>query len=472
MKKQKIELPAVEPLAAEAAGGNSVDSSGKAPRYLQATPADKGLRLDHFLQMHLPDTSRVRLQQMIEQGMVRMTGKAPKSSLKLKGTESIAIAGRLKLEPLHATPEDIPLDVVYEDKDLAVINKPAGMTVHAPAGGANNAMNKGTLVNALLFRFRKLSSGGDDELRPGIVHRLDKLTSGLIIVAKNNLSHRRLAEQFRSREVRKSYLALVHGWPEKEAATIDAPVCRDPKNATRMTCRTGEGREAVSHYKVLRRIESPYGLFALVEVKIDTGRTHQIRVHMSSIGHPVVGDTLYGASAVLSSHTLARQRAGTAISMRTVAKKLREGRVTEGLTLPRNFLHAASIRFTQPLSGKKIELSSPLPPELQEYLKTLQPGPAVAAKAAAAPKAAPKVAAKAAPQKAAKVAAKTAVKAVAKKATKVAPKVAVKAAPKKAAKVAAKTAVKAVAKKATKVAAKSFAKPAPKRSSRKKSESL
>jgi 23S rRNA pseudouridine1911/1915/1917 synthase len=216
--------------------------------------------------------------------------------------------------------------------------------VHAGAAKADDARNRGTLVNALLHRFGRLSAGGH-ALRPGIVHRLDKETSGLIVVAKDDLTHRRLQEQFAGRSVRKKYLALVHGWPKQAAGTIDRAIARDPVRRIRMTTRTRAGRAAVSHYKVLRRIDSQYGKLALVEVKIDTGRTHQVRVHMASIGHPVVGDTLYGAPA-----------------------KLRSGR-TGTLALARNFLHAAELGFTHPVSGKALAFRAPLPPELRAFLE-------------------------------------------------------------------------------------------------------
>src|SRR5689334_19241453 len=211
------------------------------------------------------------------------------------------------------------------------------MMVHAGAGATEDERNRGTLVNALLHRFGRLSGVGG-ELRPGIVHRLDKETSGLIVVAKNDEAHRKLAAQFSGRRVRKSYTALVHGWLKQDHGTVSTSISRDMVRRTRMTTRRSGGREAVSHYTVERRIESPYGRFTLVRVKIDTGRTHQIRVHLSSLGHPVVGDTLYGAKRELKLANSGKKAPSTSPS----------------LQLPRNFLHAAALEFEHPRSGKTV----------------------------------------------------------------------------------------------------------------------
>ena len=214
--------------------------------------------------------SRARVQQLISEEKVLVNDAPAKASLKLRGNERVSIHGEAERPPLRAMPEEIALDIVYEDEDLAIINKPAGMMVHAGAGATDEQRNRGTLVNALLHHFASLSIVGG-ETRPGIVHRLDKETSGLIVVAKNDAAHRKLAEQFAGREVKKKYIALVHGWMKKDSGTVSASISRDRIRRIRMTTRHAGGREAVSHYTVLRRFETPFGKFTLVEVKIDTG---------------------------------------------------------------------------------------------------------------------------------------------------------------------------------------------------------
>ena len=350
----------------------SQQPSQETPELFHAGEDDAGLRLDQYLVSRLPNVSRVRVQQLIEQGKVLVNERAAKASLKLKGTEQIEITGPVEVAPLKAFAEDIPLSVIYEDNDLAVVDKPAGMVVHSSSGGADDPRNRGTLVNALLFRFRKLSQLGG-ELRPGIVHRLDKETSGLMVVAKNDVAHRKLVERFSSRRVRKTYLALVHNWPKAQSGSVTDAIGRDPRNRTRMSVDGIEARTAVSHYKVLERLLTPYGRFALMEVRIETGRTHQIRVHLASIGHPVVGDTLYGAPQLLLPNALARERRGTAVSSRTAAKKARtQGASQATLSLPRNFLHAAQLSFTHPKSGRPLEFAAPLPEDLQGFLDKLR----------------------------------------------------------------------------------------------------
>jgi 23S rRNA pseudouridine1911/1915/1917 synthase len=356
-----------------------------------------GQRLDQFLAFHLK-VSRARVQELIHAKKILLNDAPAKASIKLRGGERIAILGPAERPPLRAVAEAIPLDIVYEDEDLAIINKPAGMMVHAGAGVSedvdgdesqsheppngeppgegefrndgesqiearprNHSRNRGTLVNALLHHFASLSAIGG-ELRPGIVHRLDKETSGLIVVAKNDESHRRLAEQFARREVKKTYIALVHGWPKKDRETISASISRDRVRRTRMTTRLSGGREAISHYRVITRMETPYGKFSLIEVKIDTGRTHQIRVHMASLGHPIIGDKLYGARAELKPadfKAASRQKKLKSAEMQTIS-------------LSRNFLHAAELALAHPRTGTSILLKSPLPPELLKFLAVLE----------------------------------------------------------------------------------------------------
>jgi len=325
-----------------------------------SVPSDAGgQRLDQFLAAQLPNISRARAQQILREEKVLINGSPAKPSLKLRGGEDITILGEPQPPPLRAIAEDIPLDIVYEDDDLAVINKPAGMMVHAGAGATEDERNRGTLVNALLHRFGALSGVGG-QLRPGIVHRLDKQTSGLIIVAKNDVAHRKLAQQFSKREVKKRYIALVHGWPAQDRATVSTPISRDAVRRTRMTTRGSGGRSAVTHYVVRERIASPYGKFALLDVRIETGRSHQIRVHLSSVGYPIVGDTLYGAAQEIRLANTARPR--------------RQG-LSSVLTLDRNFLHAAAIGFRQPKTGASLELEAPLPHELLDFLQQLRGEP-------------------------------------------------------------------------------------------------
>ncbi len=294
-----------------------------------AQPTDAGKRLDQFLVEQLVDVSRVRAQRLLRAGRVQMNGEAAKVSYRLRGGEQISLDWEPS-GPLRTLPEDIPLEVIYEDGELAAVNKPAGMAVHPGAGRLS-----GTLINALLHRFEALSQLGG-ESRPGIVHRLDRQTSGLLLVAKNDVVHRHMADQFRNRAVVKTYLALVHGVVEPEQDQITAPIARDLWRRRRMTARRKgtKAREALTEYKVLRRLPR----FTLLKVTLHTGRTHQARVHLASRGHPVVGDTLYGAPGGL---------------------------------LDRNFLHAASIAFQHPRTGQTLEISAPLPPELERFLASI-----------------------------------------------------------------------------------------------------
>ncbi len=287
-----------------------------------------------MLHERLPEYSRSRIQRWIEDGLVLVNGARERASHAVRAGEIIDLEPA-EPPPLHASPEDIPLFVLYEDDDLVAIDKPAGMVVHAGAG-----VHSGTLVNALLHRFGALSGVGGS-LRPGIVHRLDRYTSGVLLVAKNDAAHQRLAAQFSGRQVEKVYLALVHGKVKPESGRIERPIARDPVRRTRMTARLAEGRAAWSEYRVLRRFER----FTLLEVRIGTGRTHQIRVHLSSIGHPVAGDTLYGAPAAVA------------------------GRPPLG----RYFLHAHRIRFRRPSDDEEISVVSPLPEELENWMLGLNP---------------------------------------------------------------------------------------------------
>ena len=338
--------------------------SGDVVRQTIEVPVEAaGQRLDQFLTAQLEGVSRSRVQMLMDQGDVLVAGEREKASMKLRGGERITITGEPRPIPLKATAEDIPLDVVYEDADLAVVNKPAGMMVHAGSGQSEDARSKGTLVNALLYRFKKLSATGGD-LRPGIVHRLDKDTSGLIVVAKNDRAHAALGEMFASRQMRKTYIALVQGAVERERGTINAAVARDPLRRTRMTTQPNENaRSAVSHYEVVRRFANRFGKFTLVRVRIETGRTHQIRVHMASIGHPVVGDTLYGAAGQLTDQVAAQAAQSKAARRKAEPERLRLGR---------NFLHAAKLEFTHPTTGKVLQLEAPLPRELEDFLSRLE----------------------------------------------------------------------------------------------------
>ncbi len=305
-------------------------------RRFTASAEDAGRRLDLYLASRLPDLSRTRIQELIDQGRVHISERLARRAQRVMPGDIIDIE-ILPRPPLRAAPEEIPLDVLYEDEDVIVVNKPAGMVVHAGAGAA-----RGTLVNALLHHFGKLSSLGGN-LRPGIVHRLDRGTSGAMVVARNDVAHRLLAEQFRSRAVSKTYVALLHGRMSRDAGTIERPISRDPQRRTRMTARLGHGRAAQTRWRVLLRL----GNLSLIEAEPRTGRTHQIRAHFAAAGHPLVGDTLYGAPRQV--------RAGGA-SLNPL------GRV---------FLHAARLSFAHPRTGATIEVQAPLDPGLREYLKEL-----------------------------------------------------------------------------------------------------
>jgi len=276
----------------------------------------------------------------MEEGLALLNGKAAKGSHKAHAGDVVEVVAQER-PALRAEAEDIPLKILYEDEDVLAVNKPAGMSVHAGAGNA-----RGTLVNALLGRGQSLSTGGD-ELRPGIVHRLDKETSGIVLVAKNDFAHAKLAEAFQRRTIQKIYVALLKGELKEERGRIELAIARDPKRRTRMAAGRASAlpnaRAARTDWRVLCRIDAT----SLVEVELHTGRTHQIRVHFAALRHPVVGDTLYGAG-----------------------ERLQVGRATLP-PLGRNFLHAARIAFAQPRTGKSIQLVAPLPKELHVYLARL-----------------------------------------------------------------------------------------------------
>jgi 23S rRNA pseudouridine1911/1915/1917 synthase len=301
--------------------------------------SETGERLDIFLTLQMPDWSRSQIQRLIRSGLVSVG-----SRLARKGGEEVQagdiVSVRAEREELKAAPEALPLSIVYEDEDLLVVNKPAGMAAHVGAGAKS-----GTLVNALLHHVKTLSSAGGAG-RPGIVHRLDKMTSGLVVVAKNDTAHRQLAEQFKSRAVRKSYVLLVHGQMSSAQGKISKPVGRDPVRRTRMRVGGLRPREAVTRYAVIRRLPG----FTLLEAHPETGRTHQIRVHFAAIGHPIVGDTTYGAPSKLR------------IGGREVA------------TLSRTFLHAGFLEFQHPRLHRTVSFSAPLPPELADFLTSLSEG--------------------------------------------------------------------------------------------------
>ena len=320
-------------------------SSSVVHRELIASSSDSGERLDRFIAVHCPELSRTRVQELIDSGQVSVDGgPAKKGSAHLRGGEKITVEITQR-PPMTAQAESIPLEVLYEDEDVVAIHKPAGMTVHAGAGNTS-----GTLVNALLGRGQSLSKGGD-ALRPGIVHRLDKETSGVLLVAKNDAAHAKLGEAFRLRAVKKTYIALVQGILKEEGGRIELAIGRDPIHRTRMAtprklgraARITHLREARTDWRTLATVDST----TLVEVQLHTGRTHQIRVHFSALQHPVVGDTLYGAAA-----------------------NLRVGK-TALPSLERNFLHAAKLGFTQPRTNAWIEVQAPLPQELREFLYKL-----------------------------------------------------------------------------------------------------
>ena len=286
-------------------------------------------RLDSYISKSNLDLSRSMVQKLIKEKRVFVNGKNEKESYKIKVNDNITIQiEEPKSSKLEA--QDIPLNIIYEDNDIIVINKPKGMVVHPGNGNPDN-----TLVNAVLAHCKGSLSGIGGEIRPGIVHRIDKDTSGLIIVAKNDKSHINLSEQIKNHEVTKIYTALVKGNISEDEATIDMPIGRDKKDRKKMSV-TRDGKEAISHIKVVKR----YGNYTLIRVKIDTGRTHQIRVHMAKIGHPVVGDEVYSSG---------KNEFGVKGQM----------------------LHSTILKFKHPISGKEIMLEAPLPQYFEDVLSKL-----------------------------------------------------------------------------------------------------
>jgi 23S rRNA pseudouridine1911/1915/1917 synthase len=286
-----------------------------------------GLRLDKFVGERCPELSRTYAQQLIHDGFVTVNSKSAKPSLKLIPGDIVDVVIPPE-PPSQLVAEDIPLKIVYEDADLLVVDKPAGLAVHPAPGHPSH-----TLANAVLSYLPALAKDADS-LRPGIVHRLDKDTSGLIIVAKNRLAQANLSQQFKSRVVKKTYITLVQGKLTPEKGIIEAAIGRDPSHRQRMAI-TAKGREARTEYRVIKYV----GSYSLLEIRPETGRTHQIRVHLAAIGFPIVGDTTYG---------------------------LKSSR------FPRQFLHASKIAFKLPSTGKEVALESPLPPDLHDVLKEIE----------------------------------------------------------------------------------------------------
>jgi 23S rRNA pseudouridine1911/1915/1917 synthase len=297
------------------------------------------IRLDQFLVGRISGESRSQIQNWIRKGYLRVNGEQVKTGYLTKLDDRIELAVPKSL-PDQPFPEEIPLDILYEDSELAVINKPAGLVCHTGAG-----IRSGTLVNALLHHMGPLEAG--DPQRPGIVHRLDKFTSGVMLVAKNKSAHRRLAQQFKSREVKKEYIAMVYGSPSPDSGTIDLPLGRDPKDRKKISTRARRKRTAITHYS----LEKKYGLVSLLSIRIDTGRTHQIRVHLAHKGHPIVGDSVYGGNRI---------------------KNLQGKILAAAGEMQRPFLHSRRIQFHHPKSGELLSFTAPLPPELERFLAVLR----------------------------------------------------------------------------------------------------
>ncbi|HTY63425.1 MAG TPA: RluA family pseudouridine synthase [Acidobacteriota bacterium] len=297
------------------------------------------IRLDQYLVGRIPGESRSQIQNWIRKGYLRINGAQVKTGYWTKPGDRIELHLPDAL-PDQPFPEEIPLDILYEDSDVAVINKPAGLVCHTGAG-----IRSGTLVNALLHHMGPLQTG--DPARPGIVHRLDKMTSGVMLIAKNKFAHRQLSQQFKSREVKKEYTALVHGCPFPASGTIDMALGRDPQNRKKISVRARRKRSAITHFTV----ERSFGSVSLLAIRIETGRTHQIRVHLAQKGHPIVGDSVYGPNRTRSLPP----------KLQAAAKELQ-----------RPFLHSRLLEFHHPRSGEAMAFRAPLSPELLRFLAVLE----------------------------------------------------------------------------------------------------
>jgi len=295
------------------------------------TAEEKGQRLDVFVVERFPELSRSHVQKLIEQGNVLVDGMVRKANYKLRGGEAVQVTVP-QAEPISVEPEDIPLDILYEDKDIIVVNKARGMVVH-PASGVYS----GTLVNALLYHCQDLS-GINGEIRPGIVHRLDKDTSGVMVCAKNDTAHLDLAEQIRTKTAHRTYWAIVHGNIKEEAGIIKGNIGRHPTDRKKMAIVRENGKPAVTHFKVLER----FGEYTLVECQLETGRTHQIRVHMTSIGHPLINDPKYGP------------------------KK------SSPFAINGQALHSLQLTLTHPVTKEEMTFTAPLPTDMEKILTGLR----------------------------------------------------------------------------------------------------
>ena len=307
--------------------------------YIESQDAEQ--RLDVFLSQRKNNLSRSQIKRLIEQGQVKVGGKKTKAGLRLKTGDEVCLTFPEPREP-EIRAEPLPLTILYEDSHLLMIDKPAGMVVHPGAGNYS-----GTLVNALLHHCRDLGGIGG-VLRPGIVHRLDKDTSGVLVVAKNDAAHQSLSDQFKKHAPARKYLGIVFGQLPEEGQ-VNFPIGRHPTHRQKMSARPRKGREARTHWKVLERFPG----FCLAEFRLETGRTHQIRVHLSSIGHPLLGDPTYGGRKGLA-----------AIEPPALRQGLQR--------LPRQALHAATLGFIHPAGGEYLEFSSPLPPDMEEVLTLLR----------------------------------------------------------------------------------------------------